>query len=124
MAATNLRDERVDQMVVLEVPGELSPFVAALAGPTVDFVAEKIGEACIAAGPELLAHPQQQETAVAWAADLEPPEQLDEPKREQPPIEVADSVVQVGNGESERSEEHTSELQSPDHLVCRLLLEK
>src|SRR5258708_17968303 len=27
----------------------------------------------------------------------------------------------VQNG---RSEEHTSELQSPDHLVCRLLLEK
>src|SRR5258708_22527520 len=25
---------------------------------------------------------------------------------------------------SQRSEEHTSELQSPDHLVCRLLLEK
>src|SRR5438552_8070564 len=24
----------------------------------------------------------------------------------------------------ERSEEHTSDLQSPDHLVCRLLLEK
>src|SRR5258708_24776133 len=28
------------------------------------------------------------------------------------------------NVESVRSEEHTSELQSPDHLVCRLLLEK
>src|SRR5258708_23882713 len=27
-------------------------------------------------------------------------------------------------GRGERSEEHTSELQSPDHLVCRLLLEK
>src|SRR5258708_37590246 len=27
-------------------------------------------------------------------------------------------------GLSKRSEEHTSELQSPDHLVCRLLLEK
>src|SRR5258708_13709754 len=27
------------------------------------------------------------------------------------------------NGDA-RSEEHTSELQSPDHLVCRLLLEK
>src|SRR5258708_10894951 len=27
-------------------------------------------------------------------------------------------------GEKLRSEEHTSELQSPDHLVCRLLLEK
>src|SRR5258708_27351204 len=26
--------------------------------------------------------------------------------------------------EKNRSEEHTSELQSPDHLVCRLLLEK
>src|SRR5258708_29670015 len=26
--------------------------------------------------------------------------------------------------EGVRSEEHTSELQSPDHLVCRLLLEK
>src|SRR5258708_36001228 len=26
--------------------------------------------------------------------------------------------------ESSRSEEHTSELQSPDHLVCRLLLEQ
>src|SRR5258708_8117279 len=27
-------------------------------------------------------------------------------------------------GVDDRSEEHTSELQSPDHLVCRLLLEK
>src|SRR5258708_13269414 len=27
-------------------------------------------------------------------------------------------------GQDRRSEEHTSELQSPDHLVCRLLLEK
>src|SRR5258708_28042165 len=26
--------------------------------------------------------------------------------------------------DDERSEEHTSELQSPEHLVCRLLLEK
>src|SRR5258708_17564827 len=26
--------------------------------------------------------------------------------------------------DANRSEEHTSELQSPDHLVCRLLLEK
>src|SRR5258708_28248029 len=31
----------------------------------------------------------------------------------------ADEQVQLA-----RSEEHTSELQSPDHLVCRLLLEK
>src|SRR5690348_18196882 len=36
--------------------------------------------------------------------------------------------VGVGKGEARpegvRSEEHTSELQSPVHLVCRLLLEK
>src|SRR5258708_18674148 len=30
----------------------------------------------------------------------------------------------IGSGRTARSEEHTSELQSPDHLVCRLLLEK
>src|SRR5258708_11820080 len=37
-------------------------------------------------------------------------------------IRAADDVV-PGCGPM-RSEEHTSELQSPDHLVCRLLLEK
>src|SRR5258708_30237990 len=36
--------------------------------------------------------------------------------------EVADG--HENNGNLKRSEEHTSELQSPDHLVCRLLLEK
>src|SRR5258708_30083433 len=30
----------------------------------------------------------------------------------------------IFGGGGGRSEEHTSELQSPDHLVCRLLLEK
>src|SRR5258708_39492496 len=30
----------------------------------------------------------------------------------------------TGGSNKDRSEEHTSELQSPDHLVCRLLLEK
>src|SRR5258708_31535174 len=32
-------------------------------------------------------------------------------------------VIFVRNA-GRRSEEHTSELQSPDHIVCRLLLEK
>src|SRR5258708_20266595 len=36
-----------------------------------------------------------------------------------PPPERGRSTRKAG-----RSEEHTSELQSPDHLVCRLLLEK
>src|SRR5258708_28437857 len=38
-----------------------------------------------------------------------------------------DGAVQFAQGYGSRfhrSEEHTSELQSPDHLVCRLLLEK
>src|SRR5258708_15381500 len=35
------------------------------------------------------------------------------------------SLARFGGPQSKkRSEEHTSELQSPDHLVCRLLLEK
>src|SRR5438132_2261608 len=33
-------------------------------------------------------------------------------------------VGQRGRGEADRSEEHTSELQSHSDLVCRLLLEK
>src|SRR5947208_8878453 len=33
-------------------------------------------------------------------------------------------AVDQDPAETDRSEEHTSELQSPDHLVCRLLLEK
>src|SRR5258708_14089625 len=39
-----------------------------------------------------------------------------------PSCTVPASAVQ--SAFSRRSEEHTSELQSPDHLVCRLLLEK
>src|SRR5258708_27262193 len=36
-------------------------------------------------------------------------------------IAAADNAIKT---HVQRSEEHTSELQSPDHLVCRLLLEK
>src|SRR5258708_8858447 len=36
---------------------------------------------------------------------------------------VSPTAINIG-GVRPRSEEHTSELQSPDHLVCRLLLEK
>src|SRR5690348_17463120 len=37
---------------------------------------------------------------------------------------VADPVEIRCSARDDRSEEHTSELQSPVHLVCRLLLEK
>src|SRR6201987_2724299 len=36
-------------------------------------------------------------------------------------LEIPEADFNLGVGS--RSEEHTSELQSPDHLVCRLLLE-
>src|SRR5258708_19950690 len=36
----------------------------------------------------------------------------------------SDGVFVLLDSKTLRSEEHTSELQSPDHLVCRLLLEK
>src|SRR5258708_18164866 len=38
-----------------------------------------------------------------------------------PPL---DTMLPMSVPPATRSEEHTSELQSPDHLVCRLLLEK
>src|SRR5258708_22822339 len=37
---------------------------------------------------------------------------------------IWDKLFGTFQPELPRSEEHTSELQSPDHLVCRLLLEK
>src|SRR2546426_1629750 len=40
------------------------------------------------------------------------------------PADVAHHVVGGGGVAETRSEEHTSELQSPCNLVCRLLLEK
>src|SRR5207244_5394271 len=42
------------------------------------------------------------------------------------PTMITDSPIDAGiiGPIRSRSEEHTSELQSPDHLVCRLLLEK
>src|SRR5258708_19340916 len=44
-------------------------------------------------------------------------------------VDSLDAVIQGESAGTQlarmaRSEEHTSELQSPDHLVCRLLLEK
>src|SRR5256885_10549456 len=41
-----------------------------------------------------------------------------------PSVANAQRVTLAANGISTRSEEHTSELQSPCNLVCRLLLEK
>src|SRR5690625_6567442 len=39
-------------------------------------------------------------------------------------VEPLEQLLRKGEIDKERSEEHTSELQSRGHLVCRLLLEK
>src|SRR5256885_11027116 len=55
-----------------------------------------------------------------WVADGEPREHAGVLRHNaEIQLPVADDVVQ-----HDRSEEHTSELQSPCNLVCRLLLEK
>src|SRR5438552_7785896 len=56
--------------------------------------------------------PTELGTDTAWTFEPHPPEYARKALRE------------AGWDEKTRSEEHTSELQSPDHLVCRLLLEK
>src|SRR5207248_9567121 len=43
--------------------------------------------------------------------------------RRQQPVEDRHRIVDAGVDDTMRSEEHTSELQSPYDLVCRLLLE-
>src|SRR5258708_18943045 len=45
-------------------------------------------------------------------------------QREDREVGLVDARDTRPTSRSSRSEEHTSELQSPDHLVCRLLLEK
>src|SRR5574341_1868577 len=66
-----------------------------------------------------------------WSPErpLPPPVSLDSQSHHEKPPEV--TCTSRGNPgfpastrESPRSEEHTSELQSPTNLVCRLLLEK
>src|SRR5438552_10532701 len=50
--------------------------------------------------------------------------ELHPPAAREPRPRVGPAHVAARSNRRSRSEEHTSELQSPDHLVCRLLLEK
>src|SRR3712207_3143877 len=51
---------------------------------------------------------------------VEPPVEAEDLKRQ----EVLERVLDLAAAQGVRSEEHTSELQSRQYLVCRLLLEK
>src|SRR3712207_7974927 len=60
----------------------------------------------------------------AAADGVRPPEpQLHGDEQAQAPV-ARRAQARLGLGRSARSEEHTSELQSRQYLVCRLLLEK
>src|SRR5256885_4369432 len=54
--------------------------------------------------------------------DLGRPEEAESQPQAQ--VAVEGEVIAVDERAEDRSEEHTSELQSPCNLVCRLLLEK
>src|SRR3712207_7214381 len=53
-----------------------------------------------------------------------PPQRVAEAGLVEPVADMAVEVAIGAFGRAERSEEHTSELQSRQYLVCRLLLEK
>src|SRR3712207_7076387 len=55
---------------------------------------------------------------------VEPPERVGEPRHPRPHRRTGGEPAQQSALEQVRSEEHTSELQSRQYLVCRLLLEK
>src|SRR5207244_7871937 len=84
-----------------------------------------LGEAVLEYQPAAHATPcavDEQAAAVgARTAVDDEPAGVDEGPVPVRPIE--EGIVETRPAE-ERSEEHTSELQSPDHLVCRLLLDK
>src|SRR5258708_16099198 len=68
-----------------------------------------------------------QETAIGfacWGAVRFAAELAEDGSTTQPADFLTSYLDEISAGYEARSEEHTSELQSPDHLVCRLLLEK
>src|SRR5207302_10842000 len=73
---------------------------------------------CSAAHPDLHSFPTRR------SSDLHPEKAAVEPRaQEMPQVGVDHAPVGIGF-QAIRSEEHTSELQSRENLVCRLLLEK
>src|SRR5258708_14905518 len=72
--------------------------------------------------------PGPEENPVDHHPVIRPPAALPRISRQERPQPLPLLISQVMTFQSlkhrTRSEEHTSELQSPDHLVCRLLLEK
>src|SRR5439155_10838190 len=104
-AATDLRYDPLNQLDTVEAP-VMQGYTGASVRPTV-----------------ALTSPDR----VVWQPQT-PGTSLSAPKANVQPASVMATVVDAGwtfaFGALKRSEEHTSELQSRGHLVCRLLLEK
>src|SRR3990170_441433 len=121
-----------------EIRDELRPDWADIAPPQATHTVYKDG-GDVKEKPEDLLRPSPA-SAVSFAAAISrvpappsgrpaPPRRRRFPRRERPPGQSSPfhgsaGVRATARTVRRRSEEHTSELQSPDHLVCRLLLEK
>src|SRR5947208_6572394 len=75
--------------------------------------------------PSSRQHPMQSKQAQATESTVSSPRPMCRPRKtSQPSFGIKGLSKEAIASPNRRSEEHTSELQSPDHLVCRLLLEK
>jgi len=102
-----------DCLIVGVAPdGEFAPSADLINKASAGYLKEVIGDLQGKAGETLLLHKLPGITAKrVLLAGLGKTDERSDPN-------------QLKTIKSIRSEEHTSELQSPDHLVCRLLLEK
>src|SRR5262245_11732705 len=109
---------------------EIRPATVRLQAPTQRARHFRTVSNCFAAGKSSAAHPQAA-TQRRLRTNFARAQALADAAKQRLPISVLPSWFILGelpasedSGMSPRSEEHTSELQSLRHLVCRLLLEK
>jgi len=111
---------KIKVMVVEDQPQILKSLLKLLnESPEVEVIASALsGEAALAELTKVRPDVILQDLGLPRMSGIEVTREV---KTRWPGVEV---LVFTVFDEEERSEEHTSELQSPDHLVCRLLLEK
>src|SRR5438552_15001292 len=68
--------------------------------------------------------PPPRSTLFPYTTLFRSPPRVSSPRSARSPAFPPTPSISTPRRAATRSEEHTSELQSPDHLVCRLLLEK
>src|SRR5256885_8358482 len=73
---------------------------------------------------KIVEHMENGDVALLENVRFQPGEEANDPEFARALAELGDFYVNDAFGAAHQSEEHTSELQSPCNLVCRLLLEK